>query len=166
MSSYKECPRCKTPALLATEICQNCGRVYKTKFEEPEAKTQMFTPPSEPLLRPPHPHYTQPQEYRPPQQYPQPLQRQYPLPPKYIQYVPGTFNVAPSILLTLLLLGLGQCSNGQSAKGMTLLLVGVVGGLATAGILGLVIWVIAFIDAILIANRLHRGEAVGPWQFF
>ena len=39
-------------------------------------------------------------------------------------------------------------------------------GAITLGIAWIFITVIALVDAVCIANRLNRGEPVGPWQWF
>ena len=97
----------------------------------------------------------------------------------YVQYQPPQM-LAPqhrepafAILLSLLYMGLGQIYNGQTTKGLVILLVGLVGfiplHLLTCGLnvlLHIPLHVIMVVDALLICQRINRGEMVGEWQFF
>jgi hypothetical protein len=56
--------------------------------------------------------------------------------------------------------------NKQVIKGVVMLIGGLLFTLVTGGLGFLVIYPLGLIDVILIANRLKRGEAVGPWQWF
>lgn len=79
---------------------------------------------------------------------------------------PGTHSVAAAVILALLFNGAGQMMNKQVTKGIVLLLSAIVLGVVTLGVVWLVITTLALVDAICIANRLNRGEPVGPWQWF
>jgi TM2 domain-containing membrane protein YozV len=89
-----------------------------------------------------------------------------PLDPTAIQMAPGKHSPAMAIICSLLLTGMGQMVNKQTNKGIVILISCIVAGLATFGIGGFVIAVLAAIDAGIIAGRLNRGEAVGQWQWF
>lgn len=69
-------------------------------------------------------------------------------------------------LLSFLILGLGQIILGQTAKGITILIVGIVIGLITFGFATLIILPISVIDAYLIAKKKKEGKVVGDWEFF
>jgi TM2 domain-containing membrane protein YozV len=71
-----------------------------------------------------------------------------------------------AVLLSILVPGLGQIYNGQTVKGIVLLLLAVVGGSITCGIAYFPVWVIAVVDAALIADKINRGIHVGEWDFF
>lgn len=104
----------------------------------------------------------------------------YPAPPGWIQVAPGTHSVTAAVVLAIFLTGGGQLVNRQTAKGLTILggalglgFIGFIGTTVTLGFLaplfafvGLCYWIPSLIDAIQIANRLNRGEAVRPWQCF
>ena len=142
-NSYKVCPQCKTSAPLNTESCANCGRAYKTKFEEPAERTQFYTPPTDPVLK-------------------------VDLTPVAIQRRQTAPQVV-AIILAVLLAGAGQICNGQYAKGAVILLICLVLWFWIP-LIGLMIvfpvWLTCLIDTILISSRIVRGEVVGDWQFF
>ena len=71
-----------------------------------------------------------------------------------------------AVLLSVVLPGLGQIYNGQIKKGALLILLAVVGGTAICGVGYLPVWVIAVVDAPLVADKLNRGVSVGEWDFF
>jgi len=56
--------------------------------------------------------------------------------------------------------------NGQVVKGVVLLLFGLLGGIATMGLIFIVLWPLAIIDGICVAAKLNRGQTVGQWEFF
>jgi TM2 domain-containing membrane protein YozV len=70
-------------------------------------------------------------------------------PPK--RYAIGK-NPTVAVLLTVLMVGFGQFYNGDIIKGVLMLVVGVIGGLLTFGVvwIGIVIW--AFFDSYLVAS--------------
>lgn len=87
-------------------------------------------------------------------------------PPGIIQFPPGTHSVGTAVILALLITGLGQVYNKQAMKGLLILFVSVILAVFTCGLSILLTHPFAFIDAILIAQRLNRGEAISEWQSF
>jgi hypothetical protein len=85
-----------------------------------------------------------------------------------IQVYPGSHPVVLVIVLSVLFGGwAGMCVNRQVAKGLIFgLLGGIVFSVVTCGWGAIIWWPLTLIDAILIANRLNRGEPVREWQFF
>ena len=144
-----DCPRCRSRreggALASLPLPVHIGPERDTPDPGPAA----FLPP---------PQY-------PPAPYP-PYQPPYPYRPGVIQMPPGTHAVAAAVILALLFNGAGQMMNKQVTKGIVLLLSAIVLGVVTLGVAWLVITTLALVDAICIANRLNRGEPVGPWQWF
>jgi TM2 domain-containing membrane protein YozV len=70
-----------------------------------------------------------------------------------------------AIIASFAFVGMGQMVNGQAGKG-------VMSFFATLYFLwafwpiGVFFWILAFVDTILIAQRIERGETVHAWQFF
>jgi TM2 domain-containing membrane protein YozV/RNA polymerase subunit RPABC4/transcription elongation factor Spt4 len=69
-------------------------------------------------------------------------------------------------VLSFLILGLGQIILGQTAKGLTILIVGIIVGIITFGISSFITVPISVIDAYLIAKKKKEGKLVGDWEFF
>lgn len=69
-------------------------------------------------------------------------------------------------VLSFLILGLGQIILGQTAKGLTILIVGIIVGIITLGISSFITVPISVIDAYLIAKKKKEGKVVGDWEFF
>ena len=111
----------------------------------------------------PQQSYQSSQDY---QGYQQPMYQYQPPMPGMIQQPPGTHSTTAAGLLGFFLAGAGQMVNRQYLKGIVLFFCAFFAAFVTFGIGGFVIWLLAFIDSIQIANRINRGEAVGPWQFF
>jgi TM2 domain-containing membrane protein YozV len=86
--------------------------------------------------------------------------------PGIIRVQPGAHSVGTAVLLALLITGLGQIYNKQGMKGLVILLISVVLAVCTCGLSILLTHPFALIDAILIAQRLNRGEAISEWQCF
>jgi TM2 domain-containing membrane protein YozV len=86
--------------------------------------------------------------------------------PGVIQLPAGSHSVGTAVLLALLITGLGQVCNKQGMKGLIILVVSVILAAFTCGFSILLTHPFAFIDAILIAGRLNRGEAISEWQCF
>jgi len=55
---------------------------------------------------------------------------------------------------------------GQGIKGVMILVVGIVFGIVTAGFGAPIVWLVAGIDAYMVANKLKNGRPVGQWEFF
>lgn len=85
-----------------------------------------------------------------------------------IQMPPGTHSVALVAVLSILFGGwVGMLINRQVVKGLVYgLLIAGAASLLTCGMAALVFYPLTVIDAIMVANRLNRGEAVKEWQFF
>lgn len=79
---------------------------------------------------------------------------------------PSGKSASTAVLLTCLITGLGQMYLGQVLKGVVILLAAIVIGVATAGVGGLVIWIVAMADASKIGKKLEAGQSVGEWEFF
>ena len=166
----KICPACAAHAPIQAPTCQQCGHVFRTKFAPPLEQTQMYqpginppgvTPPQGliPALPPVYPPPTQPPPiiiYNAPQT----------MPAGTVQLAPGTHSVALAIVLAFFIVGTGQMVNKQPAKGVVTMLTAILVGVPTWGIGWAIVSIASFIDAICIANRLNRGEPVGPWQWF
>jgi len=92
---------------------------------------------------------------------PEPLQQ------SGIRRTPGGHSVFVAAILSLCcILGFGQFYNGQMIKGVVLILVSIVAAVITAGFSILLTLPVSILDAILIAQRLNRGETVRDWQWF
>ena len=146
----KICPDCKKPSAIDAQFCARCGHAFRTRFA-PEDPTRVAPMP------PPQGYHPQ-QRQLPPAQYPQ-------RPAQTVIYRPGQ-SPTGAILLGFFLTGGGQMLNGQVVKGVVILFTALFSGIITLGLSSLVIWILAFIDAILVAQRLQRGEAVTEWQCF
>ena len=160
----KACPKCQQQCPVNTPLCASCGHVYRTKFPEPplDDRTQAISPPS--YSPPPYqPNNYQSNNY----QSPQPV---YIVSGDTIQVPAGTHPVVLSILLSLLCLpGLATMTNRQMVKGIVIMLSAF--AMAFIGVFTLfiplaVVWIASIIDAISVANRLNRGEAIGQWTSF
>lgn len=132
----KICPKCQTPTALDSKFCNKCGHGFRTDFSD---QTQLARP-----ILPQTQYQAQPNQN--------------------LIYRPDQSTTTP-VLLAFVLTGGGQMANGQVGKGFFFL--GVVIVLCFTFWIGAVlIWIMAILDAILISQRLQRGEAVGQWQFF
>ncbi|MBE6406057.1 MAG: hypothetical protein E7040_08555 [Lentisphaerae bacterium] len=75
-------------------------------------------------------------------------------------------SVGTAQILACLIPGLGQIYNGQVVKGIVIILANIILASATFGISGIVILILAVIDAGNIAKKLNEGRTVGEWEFF
>lgn len=141
---WKQCPRCGQVAPLNAFKCEKCGREYRTTAPLPPAP----------------PEQTQ-YLYTPAPQPPPPAR------PDFIQLPPGAHSIVPALLLAALIGGwAGALHNRQYLKGVVLLLV-TIGVTLSIGVSAWVcVWIVGILDSLFVAQRLHRGEAVGQWQFF
>jgi len=55
---------------------------------------------------------------------------------------------------------------GQVAKGVVILLVGIVVGVLTGGAGAISIWIVAAVDAYQIAKKINSGVLVRKWEWF
>lgn len=78
----------------------------------------------------------------------------------------GRKNPALAGILSFLIVGLGQIYNGQVAKGLALMGAVIALGVLTLCVGSLVVWVVAIVDAIKIAQKLEQGQSVGEWEWF
>ena len=146
---YKECPQCKMPAALQELTCQRCGHVFRTAFAPPPNQTVV-------------------------------IQR----PGKIIRVAPGSHSTTTALMLCFLP-GMAQYFNLQYKKANIIALVFWIcvicwpliflfSGLLhlplvimpIMWITALVIWPVQFVDGLMIAGKLNRGEAVGYTEWF
>jgi TM2 domain-containing membrane protein YozV len=82
--------------------------------------------------------------------------------------VPNPNRLPPwgAALCSLIVAGLGQTLLGQVAKGVVILLIGVVRGALIVGVGAVIIWIIASFDAYQIAKKLNSGVLVRTWGWF
>ena len=92
-----------------------------------------------------------------------------------VQGVPNTGLVHPStppkssttaLILSCLIVGLGQIYLGQTVKGVVMLVASMVLGAASGFLLTPVFWIVAMVDAHMIGNKLASGQPVRQWEFF
>ena len=74
---------------------------------------------------------------------------------------PSGKSPTTAAILSCLIVGLGQLYLGQ-----VMFLVSYLVGAATGGILTIIIWIAAIIDASNIGKKLEQGKSVGQWEFF
>lgn len=80
--------------------------------------------------------------------------------------LPSGKSASTATILSCLITGVGQMYLGQVAKGVAILLGGMVVSGVTCGFAAPVIWVVAMIDAYKIGKKLEAGQPVGEWEFF
>ncbi|GAA0451201.1 zinc ribbon domain-containing protein [Alkalibacillus silvisoli] len=71
-----------------------------------------------------------------------------------------------ALILSALVVGLGQLYAGQGLKGIVLFGVWILASIVTVGMATFVIWVINLIDAYRIAKKVDQGKHVDEWEFF
>ena len=160
----KICPKCQTSALLDARTCSVCAHGFRTQFVAPDDKTQIYLPGDLPPVYSP-PQYTPPNAQYPPQYTPVP-QPVYVVSGDSIQVPAGTHPVPLIAIIGVFCFPLGTMMNRQFIKALVILMCGIGIGLVTVGIGAFLIGVIAWIDSILVANRLNRGEVIGQWTSF
>ena len=70
-------------------------------------------------------------------------------------------NPVLALILSLIIVGLGQVYNGQTVKGIVLFIVALLLGLTGVGlIISFIIWLYAMYDAYTIAQRINDGEII------
>lgn len=82
---------------------------------------------------------------------------------------PTTPPKDPILVMVLNLLvagGVGYIIMGQKTKGIVAIVVAVVGGAMSCGILYFVVCLLGAIDGYLQAQQLQQGHPVGEWTFF
>jgi TM2 domain-containing membrane protein YozV len=71
-------------------------------------------------------------------------------------------NPVLALILSLIIVGVGQVYNGQIVKGIIFFLAALILGLTGIGlIISFIIWLYAMYDAYTIAQRINDGEIVG-----
>lgn len=85
-----------------------------------------------------------------------------------IHATPGTHPVWAVVLLSILFGGwAGMLVNRQYAKAILYGLIACwVISLATCGLAATILYPLVIIDAILVALKLNRGQAIREWEFF
>ena len=63
-------------------------------------------------------------------------------------------------------LGLGQLANGQVGKGMLVFIAHAWLAIASHGLSWPVTWILATVDAYLVAERRRQGHPAGRWGWF
>ena len=150
---FKICPQCQTQHPVDALACNVCGHVFRTKFHNPLNQTQAFFSGQ---AQSPHPHFAQNQPFPPPAPFSHSPHQQY--------------NSGHPLLVFFLCLCIGgwvgNIVNGQTLKGIAMLVLSVVFAVFTGG-LGLIItYPLTFIDAMIGANKVARGHVLQEWEFF
>lgn len=135
----RACPRCGSSNDVSSQYCSQCAQpLHSPVLLPPQGQSGSNYP-------------------RPPQQASAPIQ------------VPaGSHSVALVAVLSILFGGwVGMLVNRQYVKGIvTLVGFGMIPAAVTCGLSAIVWYPLSVIDAILVANRLNRGEAISEWQCF
>ena len=75
-------------------------------------------------------------------------------------------SATTALILSCLIVGVGQIYLGQTVKGVVLLAGSMVLGVATGFLLSPVFWIVGMVDAHAIGNKLASGKPVRQWEFF
>ena len=75
-------------------------------------------------------------------------------------------SATTALILSCLIVGVGQLYLGQTVKGVVLLVGSMFLGVATGFLLSPVFWIVGMVDAHAIGNKLASGKPVGQWEFF
>lgn len=129
------CPHCASANDDAARFCVQCGRALPVAASAPG--TGGAPPTSRIYSAPPDPSYPTP----PPGAY------------DVAQYAVGK-NPVIALILSLLIVGLGQFYNGDTKKGLIMLGAAIVGGLLTVGI----VWILVAIWSAVDAYRVASGD--------
>jgi TM2 domain-containing membrane protein YozV len=76
----------------------------------------------------------------------------------------GAKNPTVAGLLSFFIPGAGQIYNGQIAKGLLIFLLFCLSIIIFCS--SIIIWIIGIIDAVMIAQKLQRGQSVDKWEWF
>lgn len=81
---------------------------------------------------------------------------------------PEQLTVSPelAVILSLLLIGLGQMLNGQPVKGILMLIISIFIGIMTGFLIAPFLWIFSGIDAYQCAKKLKNGQCIGKFSFF
>jgi len=79
---------------------------------------------------------------------------------------PGHSAMAAGMLSGMCLCCGGQMYNGQVGKALLMLAAAVIVGIFTRGQGVIYVWAVGIADAVVVARRLNRGEAISVWRFF
>lgn len=139
------CQYCNNPIPPGVRNCPSCGATV-----QPQPQQFQQAPPYQ--MQQPRQPYQQPYQQQPFQ--PQPGQ-------PYEQK-----SAALAMILSCLIPGLGQIYNGQIAKGVVIILANILLAFVTFGFSGIIILIVAIIDAGNIAGKINSGRKVDDWEFF
>ena len=83
---------------------------------------------------------------------------------------PSGKSASTAVILSCLVVGLGQIYLGQTLKGIVLLLIAFMIGILISPLLlfipSIIIYIGVMIDAYKIGEKLEAGQSVGEWEFF
>jgi TM2 domain-containing membrane protein YozV len=71
-----------------------------------------------------------------------------------------------ALLLSMVVVGVGQMYLGQVFKGLSIFIAAVMMAIVTMGVAALAVWIVAMIDAYIIGKKLERGQPVRRWEWF
>lgn len=159
------CLRCRQQMTNDATFCPKCGwdqRQYPSQVPPPPSAPQQQSSPVHPIQPPQNSYHQPPPPYQ--QTYPQ----QYPVAGNRddIQLAPGTHSAASALVLSLLVIGVGQMYNRQVVKGVVFLLLALASVPFTFFLLWLPIAILSSIDAYSIGKKLQQGRRVGQWESF
>jgi predicted lipid-binding transport protein (Tim44 family) len=143
-----KCAKCGTPALPDARFCESCGAPLVTGGVQPTQE-----PPAQPVVPATQPQAQQPQP--PMQSYQQPQAQQ---PQQQMQGYLQVGRKKPwlAALLGILIVGVGHMYLGMWAKGIGILVIGIIVSVATGAILAPVVWIISCVWAYYDAKAYNR----------
>lgn len=149
MDGFKQCPQCAATNPVAAQLCWSCETPFVMSpppSNPPVQNASAYSHPPNAYINPPAPSYAK----------------------GMIQVPAGSHSVVLVAVLSILFGGwVGMLINRQVVKGLVygLLISGLL-TLVTCGLAAIIVYPLTIVDAIMVANRLNRGEAVKEWQFF
>lgn len=153
----KFCARCGYEADDPNKFCPGCGAPLDGPGEESRSAPPTFLPPDRRITSSStggysngYSHY---EEYRSTN-------------PNVVTPDKLVVEPAVAVVLTFLLVGLGQMINGQVAKGLVILFCHIAFAVFTIGLSALPVFVLICMDAYKCAQALKEGRSIGKWSFF